>query len=177
MKYTKQQLMQAVASAQNTMKLMAEIFDSITPIVERAVNKIVGTNICGFEIREVQTIVSQVANFITIFFINEEAVRTIRKSDLTKDELDDGMWELIRCYRKGEVTAEEFCNGLAIEQADTLARQIRLTLQPSDIATIYEAEDFDITHEGDQLVLRAGSTELGRLPAEALALPPSSGRI
>lgn len=169
MKYTKQQLMQAVASAQNTMKLMAEIFDSITPVVEAAVGKLVGTRIANFTIAEVQPIVSQVANFITIFFINEEAVRTIRKSDLTKDELDDGQWELIRCYRKGEVTASEFCNSLAIEQSDTLARQIRLTLQPSDIADIYEVEDFDITHEGDQLVLRAGATELGRLPAEALA--------
>lgn len=161
--------MQAVTSAQNTMRLMAEIFDIITPIIEKAVNKIVGTSICGFQIREVQPIVSQVANFITIFFINEEAVRTIRKSDLSKDELDDGMWELIRCYRKGEVTAAEFCNSLAIERSDTFARQIRLTLQTEDIADIYEAEDFAITCEGDQLVLRAGATELGRLPAEALA--------
>lgn len=170
-KYSSQQLLEATESANRTLRVINSIFEDVAPVVGEAVGKVVGKMVvmdgredARFVIRGAEPIISHLGSFIILHFVDDEAVASIRKSDLTKEEQEDGQWNLIRAYRKGEVSACDFCNGIDLERTDSLCFTLRMALSTEDVAAIYESESFDLSVEDGRLIVRAGQDVLGRIP-------------
>lgn len=170
-KYSAQELSEAVGAACKTLGIINEIFGDVTPVVEGAVKGVIGKEFrmddgtdSRFVIRDAEPIVSYFGSFVTLYFVNDEAIRSIRRADLSREELDEGMWDLIRAYRKGDVSAYDFCNSLDLERTESLCFTLRLRLGTEELVAIYDSESFDISVSDGRFTVRAGHHELGTIP-------------
>ena len=172
-KYTKNQLVEAFETYRKSTEIFNDICRSIEPVVENAVNagveKAKGIQFMKDEagsfltLRHQVTIISPVfKSFIELYFVDEKRLATIKRSELTKDEIEDRQWEIIKDYRKtGD--AEWLYHSLDVSALDGCIIRLRLEPDNEDLATIYEAEDFTISEEDGFITVRAGETLLARI--------------
>ena len=101
-------------------------------------------------------------SFIELYFVDDRRLATIKKSELTKEEIEDSQWNIINDYRK-EGDAEYLCHYLDVDALDGCVIRLRLEPDNEDLATIYEAEDFTINEEDGCITVHAGGTLLARI--------------
>ena len=172
-KYTKNQLVEAFETYRKSTEIFNDICRSIEPVVENAVNagveKAKGIQFMKDEagtfltLKKPNTIISPVfKSFIELYFVNETRLATIKRSELTKEEIEDSQWEIIKDYRR-EGDTEWLCHYLDVDALDGCVIRLRLEPDNEDLATIYEAEDFTINEEDGFITVRAGETLLARI--------------
>ncbi len=171
--YTKQQLAEALTSFARANKTMKDIMASAEPVIESAVKGSVTkadglmfmTNKKGsfLTLEQAVPIISPLFNsFIELYFVDQARLRTIRKSELTKEEIEEGQWELIRKYRSADITTESLYNSLDVDALDGAVVRLRLELDTNDIASIYETESFSVTEQDEAFTVWAGNAILAQ---------------
>ena len=172
-KYTKNQLVEAFETYRKSTEIFNDICRSIEPVVKKAVKdgveKAKGIQFLKDEagsyltLKNPNTIISPVfKSFIELYFVNDRRLATIKKSELTKEEIEDNQWEIIKDYRKDR-DVEYLCHYLDVDALDGCVIRLRLEPDNEDLATIYEAEDFTISEEDGCITVRAGETLLARI--------------
>ena len=172
-KYTKNQLVEAFETYRKSTEIFNDICRSIEPVVENAVNagveKAKGIQFMKNEkgsfltLKHPNSIISPVfKSFIELYFVDDRRLATIRKSELSKDEIEDDQWCWINEYRKNR-DAEYLCHYLDVDALDGCVIRLRLEPDNEDLATIYEAEDFTINEEDGCITVHAGETLLARI--------------
>ncbi len=166
-KYTKEQLVEAFETFRKSNEIIKSITADVEPVVENAVNACVEKSKDirfvqdgkgnYFTLRQAVAIVSPLfKSFIELYFVDDRRIARTRKSDLTKDEIDDGQWQLVLDYRKGKVEPQELYTGLYADALDGSTARIRLELESTDIAEIYSAEDLTVGEEDGIITVQAG---------------------
>ena len=172
-KYTKNQLVEVFETFRRSNEIIKSITADVEPVVENAVNAGVekakdiqfmkdaaGTFLT---LKKGVSIISPLfKSFIDLYFVDEKRIATVRKSELSKDEIEDDQWCWINEYRKNR-DAEQLYSLLDVDALEGSVIRLRLEPDNEDLATIYEAEDFTIGEEDGFITVRAGETLLARI--------------
>ena len=170
--YTKDQLVDALTTFASANKKMRDVMSQVEPTIESTIEDSVKKALIKifdpygkgkhFSLVQAVPIISPLfSSFIELYFVDELKLKAITKNDLTKDEISEGQWDLIRSYRKGETTAESLYNSLDVEALDGSVVRLRIELTANDIGEIYGADDFHVEPTHESIKFLAGDVLLG----------------
>lgn len=166
-KFTKVEIASVLNGARESMAKCRVLLDAIVPSIEGSVMECIKRSAGRvvkfpaspsrkFLLRDADVIISAFGSYIKLFFIDEDAVSGIRKSMLTEEERDDGMWDVIQQYRRKELYPKEFARMIDVECVPDVAICVTTEPSPEDVGVIAQMGNVDFSVEGARFCLSSG---------------------
>lgn len=156
-KVTREQLVNAMNFATDALKSANKVCDNITDLIDEKLTNCKGKLINegaleGFTFKDHDVTISIFGSFIQLSFVNEDLLKSLKKSDLKCIDNEDEdiadfnyTMQIIKNYRDGNVSANcLFATVSPFTIAEKLVRKLNIRLEkPDDVYDFYEGFELD----------------------------------